>query len=516
MDSPILTKARAAGILLGASELCNAQEAQVQAIQEKLETHHMTVSVIGQFKRGKSTLVNALLEENLLPTGIIPITAAVTLIRYGAPSVSVHFKNGKVQTVLPDALGDFISEPKNPDNRLGVSHVCLTTPSLFLKQGLTFVDTPGVGSVHKHNSQAAYASVRESDAVIFMLSVDSPINEIEIEFLRSAKEYAGKFYFAVNKIDTVEEEEISSYLQYCQNLLSSLMKTNEVRIYPVSAKKHIGLNELKEVLTVDAVSQVQQILEESSRRKLIRILTAALGELDLYWTALKMPQSQFHSRFSRMNVAFSDIQASGQEDAKKLKQKGSLLIDELHLQYQSSAKNFDFTDEIQLTQQVVRLYSQQLASVEALICATSDELAIRINELKQELSDTVTRLFSMDYHYPVIPRVVKDEAPPSDSHRKRVEQFAADILPDALKLSSHSLEAAMQNSYQSLLSQETDALILRFNEETQEICDQLNTTLHSILLYREEDSSVVAHRINDLNQWIKKLKSLREELRLMS
>lgn len=203
----ILHAVKEAESLLASSQLCGAEEEQVATLRSKLENHHLTVAVIGQFKRGKSTLVNSLLGEQLLPTGIIPITAAVTLIEYGQPGAAVHFKNGKIQPVKPDELDNFISEQRNPENVLGVSHVSLTTPSPFLEEGLTFVDTPGVGSIHKHNSEAAYAFVRESDAVIFMLSVDSPINEIEIDFLQSAKQYAGKFYFAVNKVDVVSSEE---------------------------------------------------------------------------------------------------------------------------------------------------------------------------------------------------------------------------------------------------------------------------------------------------------------------
>ncbi len=62
-----------------------------------------------------------------------------------------------------------------------------------------------MGSVHKLNTDVAYSFIKESDAVIFMLSVDSPINEIEREFLFATKQYTSKFYFAVNKVDVINE-----------------------------------------------------------------------------------------------------------------------------------------------------------------------------------------------------------------------------------------------------------------------------------------------------------------------
>ena len=512
MASSILSKVYTAGIMLGASELCNAEEEQVNILRDKLENHHMTVAVIGQFKRGKSTLVNSLLGTDILPTGIIPITAAVTLITYGEPSAQVHFKNGRVQPTTLETMGEYISEQKNPDNVLGVSHVSMTTPSPFLKEGLTFVDTPGVGSIHKHNSEAAYAFVKESDAVIFTLSVDSPINEIEIEFLRNAREYAGKFYFAVNKIDVVEEEELSSYLYYCQKLLSDLMEVDEVKIYPVSARKGTGLEELKAKLTGDAASEVRQILEESARKKLINLINSSLGQLELYWSALKSPPSLFHSRFSRLNNAFNELQKNSIEDAKELEEKGLKMMDTLRGQYQERSEFFDFTDDTALTQQLTRLYSQQLTSVETIIQKTSDLLFVRANELKQELSETVTRLFAMDYHYPIAEVTMTEEDAPSDMHKERVQDFVKNTLPSAMDMGSKAIEKAMMESYEALLTGEIGKLIENFEKDTRVVCDQLNDTLNSIMLYREEHSGNVIQRIGNLNKLIKKLRALRDDL----
>ena len=101
-------------------------------------------------------------------------------------------------------------------------------------------------------------------------------------------------------------------------LLSDLMEVDEVKIYPVSARKGIGLDELKNKLTGDAASEVRQILEESARKKLINLINSSLGQLELYWSALKSPPSLFHSRFSRLNNAFNELQKNSIEDAKEL------------------------------------------------------------------------------------------------------------------------------------------------------------------------------------------------------
>jgi septin family protein len=125
--------------LLGSSEITAAEHARACELVNKLENQSITVSVIGQFKRGKSTLVNTILGEKLLPVGLIPVTSAVTIIKHGNKGVTVHFLNGVNKLIEFEELPNYISEEKNPNNVYGVSHVTITTPSPFLEEGLSFL-----------------------------------------------------------------------------------------------------------------------------------------------------------------------------------------------------------------------------------------------------------------------------------------------------------------------------------------------------------------------------------------
>ena len=251
MSTVILEKIDILENLFRQYEITGKELAKVKRLANKLRKKDITVSVIGQFKRGKSTLVNSILQEKIMPVGIVPVTAVITSVRYGEKSAKVHFENGMIEEVAFEEMSKYVNEQENKDNVLGVSQVEITVPSEFLKTGITLVDTPGVGSVHQKNTDAAYAFVKESDAVIFMLSVDSPINQIEIAFLEKTKEFASKFYFVVNKADIVEADELEDYLVYCKNLIRSLMGIEEISLYPVSAKKETGLEPLKENIVKD-------------------------------------------------------------------------------------------------------------------------------------------------------------------------------------------------------------------------------------------------------------------------
>lgn len=273
----------------------------------------MTISVIGQFKRGKSTLSNCILGKNYMPVGIVPITSAVTKVVYGRQSAEVCFENGEVRPVEIDDLSAYISEQENAQNKLGVKEVVIHSESDFLKNGITYVDTPGVGSFHKNNTEVAYDYMKESDAVIFLLSVDSPINQIEIDFLQSTKEYAGKFYFAVNKIDTVSAGDLEAYTGYCAGLLSEIMETSAIKLMPVSAKTGEGVEALKSAILRDLSASIREIMQESTRKKLIDIIGSALKELQFYRSAMSMPYEELDKNFAELSD-FMNEQIAGAEE----------------------------------------------------------------------------------------------------------------------------------------------------------------------------------------------------------
>lgn len=293
-------------------ELCRLQAREAGELAQKLEKKSVTIAVIGQFKRGKTTMINSILGRKLLPTGIVPITAAVTRIEYAegesGENAIVYFTNGLSREVPVDSLHEYVSEQENHNNERNVKEVLLRTEADFLREGLILVDTPGVGSVHENNSKSAYDFVKESDGVIFMLSVDSPINEIEVDFLRKVRKYAGKFYFTVNKVDTVDEEDLSEYMEYCSRLIWDIMgfdpageDAEEVRLIPISAKKNKGIDTLTDMVKKDLLSDAEEIMQQSVSLKLLEIIKDTKVQIASYREVLKMAPNVFNRRFEEMN-----------------------------------------------------------------------------------------------------------------------------------------------------------------------------------------------------------------------
>lgn len=384
MENNILERINEAEGLFASYEITGKELARVRQLKDKLENEKMTVSVIGQFKRGKSALTNGILGDKILPVGIVPVTAVVTTIEYGEKGAAVHFANGVVKETAFEDIHTYVNEQENSDNHLGVTKVAIKCPSDFLKSGLTFVDTPGVGSMHENNTEEAYNFVKESDAVIFTLSVDSPINQIEIDFLKNAKEYAAKFYFAVNKIDVIDPEDLDAYIEYCRKFISGLMEVEDIHMFAVSAKKNIGVDELKEAILRDCASESRKILEQSSRLKLHDIIVSALSQITLYRSALSMPGDEFDQRFGEIKEFFEFLhnEAAGLPEA--LKKNGAVC--EAHL---NDVKN-------RLTAKVRELfgidYHYEIGEVSANGQASGDIVA-KIDALCEALNTTLNTIF---------------------------------------------------------------------------------------------------------------------------
>lgn len=299
--------------LFSDSEVCKAEKRKVENLIAKQNKNELVVAVIGQFKRGKSTLINALLEEEILPVGIVPVTSVVTKIEYGEKKIEVFFDRGNVEKIEACELSKYVNEQENKNNELGVLSIGMGSKADFLKEGLILVDTPGVGSFHKHNTEAAYSFVKESDGVIFLLSVDSPINEIEIEFLKNAKEFASKFYFVVNKIDNISGDELEQYLSYCNSLLTAILGSEEVNLIPISARHKTGIDNLKEKILYDLRKASTEILAESARMKLIDLINTAVSKIKLYTVLLELPAVKLSAKYDRLK-AYSEELAQKNKD----------------------------------------------------------------------------------------------------------------------------------------------------------------------------------------------------------
>ncbi|MHB8841080.1 MAG: dynamin family protein [Candidatus Aquicultor sp.] len=203
---------------------------------QKLQDNKFNLVVMGEFKRGKTSFINSLLGEAVLPMAVVPLTSIITeLIYEETPAAKVIFKDGQIKDITLSELDDYVTERKNPSNVRNVKKVIVQYPSKYLQEGMILVDTPGVGSIYEHNTEVSYDYLPEADAVIFLVSSDPPISKTEIAYLSDIKQYIEKIFFIQNKIDYLSEAEREESLAFSRKVLEQALGDN-ITLIPLSAR----------------------------------------------------------------------------------------------------------------------------------------------------------------------------------------------------------------------------------------------------------------------------------------
>ncbi|MBN2010045.1 dynamin family protein [candidate division KSB1 bacterium] len=207
----------------------------IPEIRNNLQQERFRLVVLGQFKRGKSTFINALLGDKILPTDVIPVTAVITEIHHSdEASAQVFFFEGEAKQVAIHELDEYVSENRNPKNTKKVDKVVVGYPAAILEKGLIIVDTPGVGSIHEHNTRLTQEYLLQADAAVFVFSADPPLTELEKGFLKVLIPIIPHIHFVLNKSDYLDHDDLSKVIAFNKKILQELVN-GETYISPLSA-----------------------------------------------------------------------------------------------------------------------------------------------------------------------------------------------------------------------------------------------------------------------------------------
>lgn len=203
------------------------------------------IGVIGQAKRGKSTLINGLLgrsDDSLAPVNRFPATNVVSCFTSGPKEeVKVLFHSDGVEkpakSIPSSDIKHYACEEFNPGNQKGVKVIEVMTPFPLLGANIVLVDTPGadnaLSSVH---DMVLLDFLPRMDAVIFLVTADEPLTASELELLKHVRHNdMNKLLFAINKTDKVEPDELAQGIEHNKRALADVGYGN-APIFPISAK----------------------------------------------------------------------------------------------------------------------------------------------------------------------------------------------------------------------------------------------------------------------------------------
>jgi GTPase Era involved in 16S rRNA processing len=306
----------------------------LQLVGNKLEANVFTLVVVGQFKRGKTTFINALLGADILPTAMIPLTSVITILKYGDKIDAIVFmKNGSKKKILVEDIQYYVTEKHNSKNEKGVEKVEIFYPSPYLKSGVQIVDTPGVASVYEHNTKTTYDYLPQADAAIFLVSVDPPITQAELLFLQDLKNLIDRIFFIQSKIDVVNVPDREESLNFTKKIIEEGTGFENIKIYPLSAKTKSGFSDFEKSLEQFLMEEKGNVLLHSSANKIRSVISEELLLAELEEKSLHTPLKElegklvdFKTFLSEMNQECLDSGRLLSEEVKEL-QKEVLEVD---------------------------------------------------------------------------------------------------------------------------------------------------------------------------------------------
>ena len=279
------------------------------------------VACVGQFKRGKSTLLNALVSQEVVPTGFIPVTAVPTVIRFGDKlHARVRMRDASWRDVTMPDLKEYVTEELNPENKKGVDGAEVFVPSDLLSSGMCFVDTPGLGSVFTGNTATTQAFIPHIDAALVVVGADPPIAGEELALVEAVCKQVQDLILVINKSARTSDPERAAAAKFTREILEKRLHRPMGEVLEVSAAEPMEnrgplrdweklLASLHRLVESSGTNLVRAACDRGLQRLSEQLLAVISEDRD----ALERPVEESERRIALMKQTISEAERSMRE-----------------------------------------------------------------------------------------------------------------------------------------------------------------------------------------------------------
>lgn len=268
---------------------------EIQKVRRQLSSRQYRVAVIGEFKRGKSSLINAIIGSQVLPTDILPMTAAITRVTYGPQKkILINFKDGHTEEKSVEELLEYATkyDAQKAQMASSIREIVVYYPSVFCQNHIDILDTPGLND-NESMTDVTYSVLGDVDAAMVVISATHPMSMTEQKLILDLIEQRQirHLIFIVTHIDSVsrrnsEKDRMIAFIKdrISQDVLQSAEeKFREDPFLLEKAQNILRHPDLFGVSSVQAMEGFVQdnwdLLEESRfpyfKSELLSLLTAA-------------------------------------------------------------------------------------------------------------------------------------------------------------------------------------------------------------------------------------------------
>ena len=184
-------------------------------IIDRLESNALEIAVFGRVSSGKSSLLNHIVGQDLLPVGVNPITAVPTRLAYGPePRATAWFADRKPEQFGIERLAEFVTEQHNPSNAQHVTRIVVELPAQRLREGVVYVDTPGLGSLATSGAAETKAYLPRCDLGVVLIDAGSTLTEDDLATVQTLYDAGIPASVLLSKADLLAPADRDRALQY--------------------------------------------------------------------------------------------------------------------------------------------------------------------------------------------------------------------------------------------------------------------------------------------------------------
>jgi GTP-binding protein EngB required for normal cell division len=255
--------------------------APLKAILERLASPRFEIALFGQVSCGKSSLLNHIIGQELLPIGVNPVTTVPTRVVYAAaPEITVWFVDRQVKKFVPADLPEFVTEERNPGNAKGVVRIVAGVPAYRLRDGVVFVDTPGLGSLAASGAAETKAYLPQCDLGVVLINSSATLGPEDVATIQALYQAGVQPAVVLSKADLLTPQDRLKALDYIERKLRQDLGTN-LQVSPVSVvrgdqalldqwfkQQIVPLYGWQQTLALDSIRRKIGVLREAMARAL--------------------------------------------------------------------------------------------------------------------------------------------------------------------------------------------------------------------------------------------------------
>jgi GTP-binding protein EngB required for normal cell division len=249
---------------------------------DRMESAAFEVGVFGRVSSGKSSLLNYILQTDVLPIGVTPVTAIPTRISHGpVAEAGIEFAEAQPRIIPLSELPDFATEQKNPGNKKHVTRIFVKMPSDRLAEGVTFVDTPGLGSLAVAGAEETIAYLPRCDLGIVLIDASAGLTQDDLVVVQALYQAGASAMVLISKADlfsAIDREQMISYVK--TNLGDQLHMEPPVHAVSVFGTESVLCDRWFETELRPFLTRHRELAVTSQKRKIGALREAIIGALE--------------------------------------------------------------------------------------------------------------------------------------------------------------------------------------------------------------------------------------------